>query len=170
MTAIFTIPTITPYLTLITLILPINISNMFKGTQETAPNNKEVETIIGPSVKVEGDFKGEGNVVVEGTVIGSLMTKQNLQVLERATITANVEAENAVIGGKVKGNVTVRDRLELTATAHIHGDVEAKVLSIAPGAILNGRCTVRHEEPAGHKVAEREVKGVKLMEEEKATV
>ncbi len=133
-------------------------------------NNKEIETIIGPSVKVEGDFKGEGNVIVEGTVIGSLSTKQNLQVLERAVITANVEAANAIVGGKIKGNVTVKERLELTATAHIHGDVEAQVLSIAPGAILNGRCTVRHEEPAGHKTAERETKGVKLMEEEKAAV
>ena len=132
------------------------------------PNNKEVETIIGPSVKVEGDFKGEGNVIVEGTVIGSLSTKQNLQVMERAVITANVEAANAVIGGKVKGNVIIKDRLELTATAHVHGDIEAQVLSIAPGAILNGKCVVRHEEPAGKKTAEHEIKSVKVMEEEKA--
>ena len=38
---------------------------MFKKQPES-PNFKEVETIIGRSVKVEGDFVGEGDVVVEG--------------------------------------------------------------------------------------------------------
>jgi hypothetical protein len=31
----------------------------------------EVETVVGPSVNVEGDFASEGNIVVKGTVAGS---------------------------------------------------------------------------------------------------
>ena len=39
------------------------------------------ETVIGPSVKVDGDFAGEGNVLVQGVVNGTLKTKGNLRVV-----------------------------------------------------------------------------------------
>ena len=39
---------------------------------------KEIETIIGPSVKVKGDFHGSGNIVVEGIVEGSLKSDSTL--------------------------------------------------------------------------------------------
>lgn len=100
------------------------------------------ETVIGSSVKIEGDFNGEGNVIVEGIVSGSLVTQKNLSVTATAKITANVEAENAFIAGEVQGNVSVHEKLDIAATAKIFGDVQARVLAIAPGAVLNGRCSV----------------------------
>ena len=32
----------------------------------------ETDTIIGPSVKVEGDFVTEGNIIIEGTICGTI--------------------------------------------------------------------------------------------------
>ena len=65
---------------------------------------KDAETIIGPSIKVKGNFHGEGNMVIEGIVEGSIKTNKNLLVGERAVITASIEAKEAKIGGKVNGN------------------------------------------------------------------
>ena len=119
---------------------------MFKtqgnGDSAVAPGRESAETIIGASVKIEGNFAGEGNVIVEGVVSGSLSTQKNLSVTETAKITADVEAQNAFVAGEINGNLTVHEKLDISATAKIHGDVQAKVLSIAPGAVLNGRCSV----------------------------
>lgn len=100
------------------------------------------ETIIGLSVKVDGDFMGEGNILVQGVVNGSLKTKGNLRIEKSAKVKADVEAANAVIDGKVKGNILIQDNLQVGASATIEGDIITKVLSIEPGAILNGHCSV----------------------------
>ena len=103
----------------------------------------DVETVVGPSVRVEGDFASEGNIVVKGTVCGNVKTSKMLTVENGAKIFANVKAENSVISGGIKGNVKVVDRLELTETAQICGDMECKVLSIAPGALVYGKVTMK---------------------------
>ncbi|MFH1583237.1 MAG: polymer-forming cytoskeletal protein [Candidatus Falkowbacteria bacterium] len=100
----------------------------------------EFETIIGPSVKVKGDFNGQGNIIVEGMVDGSLKTNGSLEVGKAAKITASVEAKEAKIGGQVAGNVKIKGFLEVTATAKISGDIETAGLSIERGAIFNGKC------------------------------
>lgn len=106
----------------------------------------EVETIVGPSVKVEGDFVSEGNVVIEGQVNGTVKTSKHLRVEEGAKIAANVAAESALISGEVRGNVKVNSTLELTPTAKVYGDVEAKTLIVAAGAIIHGRCIMDENE------------------------
>ncbi len=102
----------------------------------------EVETIVGPSVKVEGDFNSQGNVLIQGIVSGNVKTDKYLQVEEGAKITASVKAESSKISGEVHGNIRVKNTLELTPTARVVGDVEAKTLIISPGAILHGKCSM----------------------------
>lgn len=105
----------------------------------------EPETVIAASVKVEGDFQSQGNVLIEGVVEGSLKTERDLRVGERARIAADVFAANATIAGEIRGNLTVTERLELESTARIHGDVRTKVLVVASGATMNGRLVMGDE-------------------------
>lgn len=117
---------------------------MFKSQEEES--FKKVETIIGPSVKVKGDFNSQGNIVVEGIVEGSLKTKGNLHIGDKAKVIAEVEANDAKIGGQVNGNIKIKGYLEIMATAKIFGDIEASILSIERGAILNGKCAMATSE------------------------
>src|SRR5512147_1137698 len=104
---------------------------MFKNDRDMTSVANETETVIAPSVRVEGDFVSEGNVRIEGQVTGSISTERDLIVGEAAKITANIQARNGVIAGELHGNLRVFDRLELSSTARIHGDIQAKVLSVA---------------------------------------
>lgn len=113
---------------------------MFKSTDEK--NFKEIETIIGPSVKVKGNFSTRGNVKIEGELEGSLKTEGNLMVGKNAKIIATVAANNATVSGEIKGNVKIKGLLELDSTAKIIGDLETKEINVAKGAIINGRLAV----------------------------
>lgn len=107
----------------------------------------EIETTIGPSVKVEGTFKGEGNVVIEGEMIGTFSTTKNLTVGQNARVRADVTADNMFVSGEIHGNLHVTGRVELTASAKIYGDIETDIISVAPGAILKGKCTTgKHQD------------------------
>jgi cytoskeletal protein CcmA (bactofilin family) len=113
---------------------------MFKDNKEI--NNKDAETIIGPSIIVKGNFHGEGNMIIEGSVEGSVKTNSFLLIGKRAKITASVEANEAKIGGEVNGNVKISSYLEIASTAKIFGDIECSELSVERGAIIGGKCTV----------------------------
>ena len=111
---------------------------MFKEAPANAGN--ETETIIGPSVKVEGDLITEGNVIVEGMVCGTIKTSKNLKIGGRSKIFANISAENILVAGEIQGNVRVKEKLELTSTAKIFGDIRTNILIVAPGSSINGKC------------------------------
>lgn len=110
--------------------------------QEQGESLNKFETVIGPSVKVKGDFNGQGDIIVEGIIEGSIKTNGNLEIGKTAKITASVEAKEAKIGGHVTGNVKTKGFLEITASAKIFGDIETSGLSIERGAVLNGKCVM----------------------------
>ncbi|MEK7570143.1 MAG: polymer-forming cytoskeletal protein [Patescibacteria group bacterium] len=112
---------------------------MFKGD---AASTKQGDTVIGGAVKVEGNFVGEGNVIVEGQLQGTLKTKHNVTIGVSAKVKANVEAVDVLLAGELIGNIKATGKLILKAGAKLHGNVETSMLSVEPGAILNGKCTM----------------------------
>lgn len=100
---------------------------------------KDAETIIGSSIKVKGNFVGQGNIVIEGQLEGSIKTEANLFIGEKAKIVANIEAAEATINGEVKGNLKIQDYLAIGSSAAIFGDIMYSEISIEKGAIINGQ-------------------------------
>jgi len=125
----------------------------------------EVETVVGPSVNVEGDFASEGNIVVKGTVSGSVFTSKHLTVEMGAKIIANVRAGSATIAGEVKGNMKIKEALELVSTSRVVGDIDVKNLKVESGALLYGKITM-----PGIEVGEKSVKTKTFRKAEDAGV
>lgn len=113
---------------------------MFNKDEKNKP--VEAETIIGPSVKVRGDFNGQGDIVIEGMLEGSLKTSSGLYVGDKAKIKADIEAREGNIGGEVIGNIKLKGHLEVGPVAKITGDLEISSISISRGAIINGKITM----------------------------
>ncbi|MFH1412930.1 MAG: polymer-forming cytoskeletal protein [bacterium] len=137
---------------------------MFKKNSQGG--TKDVETIIGSSVKVEGNFSCHGNMVIDGQVKGNVKTKGFLRVGDKAIIVAGIEAANAIISGQVRGNVKVDDYLEVAKSAKIFGDIEATRLSVAEGALLNGKCTMLIKEGKQARAAKKSAEIEEDKEEE----
>ena len=103
----------------------------------------DVETIVGPSVHVEGDFSSEGNILVKGIVSGNVRTSKLFTSEKGSKVLASVKAGNSIISGAVKGNVKVDDRLELTASAQVLGDIECGILVVEAGAMIRGKVSMK---------------------------
>src|SRR3989344_2940689 len=137
------------------------MSSMFKNQE-----GDNVETIIGPSVQVEGNFVANGDIVVEGVVSGNIKTAKNLRVGQNAKIFANISANSATIAGEVQGNVRIKETLELTSTSKVFGDVKTKVLNINTGASLHGKCQAGDEKQTKWEKIEDLEKAEKALERE----
>src|SRR3989344_4449114 len=112
-------------------------------TSPHRPEHDDVETVVGPSVHVEGDFASEGNMLIKGVVSGSVRTSKLLTAEPGSKIMANVRAGSAVISGIVRGNVKVEDRLEVTSSAQIAGEVDCTILVVEAGAKIHGKVSMK---------------------------
>jgi len=112
---------------------------MFNKNESTGGNNQN-ETVIGNSVKIEGDFTAEENVLVEGEVQGNLKTNKNLVIAETAKVKADVEGQNIKVSGTVEGNITCQEKIEITASGKVFGDIKTNIIAIETGAIIKGHC------------------------------
>jgi cytoskeletal protein CcmA (bactofilin family) len=117
--------------------------------RENTEGKRDVETVIGSTVKVDGNFVGAGDVIVQGQVAGTLKTSKNLQVGPGATIKADVEAANILVAGEIRGHVTCRGKIEIAATGKVYGNVDTQSIVVAHGAVLHGKVTMAgHDAPA----------------------
>lgn len=125
---------------------------------------KDAETVIGASIKVKGNFHGQGNIIIEGTLEGSLKTDASIFIGEKAKVVASVEARDLIVNGEIKGNTKVKNYLSLGGTAKINGDIQYGVLSIEKGAIINGQLLATGE-PEKRGTEREEENENKLTEE-----
>ena len=107
---------------------------------------KDAETVIGASIKVKGNFQGQGDIVIEGALEGSLKTDANVFIGDQAKVVANIEARDAIVAGEVRGNIKARNYLAISGTAKIFGDVQYGEISVERGAAINGQLLAATEE------------------------
>ncbi|MEI8360611.1 MAG: polymer-forming cytoskeletal protein [bacterium] len=104
--------------------------------------SKESDTIIGRSVKVKGDFLGEGNLIIDGEFEGTITTLGSLFFGEKSHITAQISGGNAKILGKVNGDIKLSGSIDLGKNAEVVGNISATSISIEHGAIINGHIII----------------------------
>jgi cytoskeletal protein CcmA (bactofilin family) len=108
--------------------------------------NGPAETVVGPSVKIQGDLNSEGNIKIEGQVTGKVKTSQSVFVISGAKIVADVLAGNAIVGGEIQGNLKVSGHLILQSTARVAGDISCQILRVEDGAQFSGKCSMSDSE------------------------
>jgi len=117
-----------------------NNNNFPPGTGESLV----AETIVGHSVKIEGDLISEGDIKVDGQVTGKVKTSQNLFIGPTAKIKADVEAGNATVAGTITGNMKIGEVLAILQTGNVTGDIDCGKLAVEEGAYLSGKCTMNN--------------------------
>lgn len=116
-------------------------------SKSDAQDALSAETVVGPSVKIQGDLNSEGNIKIEGQVTGKVNTTQSVYVGQAAKIIADVMAGNAIIAGEIQGNIKVAGNLVLQGTAKIKGDIACSILRVEDGAVFSGKCSMNGVAP-----------------------
>lgn len=83
-------------------------------------------------------FKDPVNLQINGRFEGTLDTKGNLSIGDKATVKATVRGEAISIGGTVQGSVTATSHVELLSSARVEGKLISPRVIMKDGAVLNG--------------------------------
>jgi cytoskeletal protein CcmA (bactofilin family) len=117
---------------------------MFNKNSDTAKTEGGTSSInlIGAGTVVEGDIKSNGDIRIDGTVIGNIVSKAKVVVGATGAIDGNVTSQNADVSGGIKGKVTVNELLFLKSSANIQGDIITGKLVVEVGATFTGTCNM----------------------------
>ena len=82
-------------------------------------------------------FKDPVNLQINGRFEGTLYTKGNLSIGERAQVKATIHGEAVIVSGTIEGSVTA-SRVELLSSARVTGKISSPRVVMHEGAILQG--------------------------------
>ncbi len=98
----------------------------------------QADTIIGTDVKIKGNLKNKGPVLVNGIVDGEISSEESVTIGETAKVKGPVRAKSILVSGSIAGTVDASEKLEVDPTGIITGDIKAKTLIVREGATFNG--------------------------------
>jgi cytoskeletal protein CcmA (bactofilin family) len=96
------------------------------------------DTVIGQTIRIDGEILGEGALVVLGHVKGRVRLGAALNVEESGEVEAEVETTEVRVAGQITGNVVARERVELRTGGRLTGDIRSPRILIADGALFKG--------------------------------
>lgn len=102
--------------------------------------------IIGVGTQITGDVVSAGDIRIDGSINGKVLSKAKVVIGASCTVHGDIEAQNADISGNVIGKVIVSETLFLKSSANIKGDIAVNKLVVESGAEFNGNCTMRTTE------------------------
>lgn len=101
-----------------------------------------VPNIIASGTDLVGDITSDGDFRIEGSVKGKIIAKGRIVVGESGKVEGEISCNDADIRGKIVGKVEVANLTSLKESANFTGDITTKRISIEPGAVFSGNCTM----------------------------
>ena len=115
----------------------------------------QVTGFLDKGTNVTGELEFAGTLRIDGNFHGSISTGDILMIGEHAMVHADIKAGEVEIHGQVFGNIEVKRRVEISPTGRVRGDIQAPVLIMNPGAMLDGRVRMAGDRPDETTIAAR---------------
>jgi cytoskeletal protein CcmA (bactofilin family) len=95
--------------------------------------------VIGRSIQIDGDLRGEEDLRIEGDVNGTVRLHNNtLTVGSEGKIRANVFAKTVIVEGVMEGDLYGSERVSICRNATVLGNITAPRVSLEDGASFKG--------------------------------
>jgi cytoskeletal protein CcmA (bactofilin family) len=106
-------------------------------------NRTIFETIIGASIRVDGNLLLKSSLRIDGVVNGNILQEDGCEatvaIAKGAAVTGDIRAKHVIVSGSLHGNIFSSDRVELLETAFVSGDITYGALGMQVGAKLDGK-------------------------------
>ncbi|MEO1201089.1 MAG: polymer-forming cytoskeletal protein [Pseudomonadota bacterium] len=107
---------------------------------QTSPNVRTRKTsIIGPTVTIRGELSANEDLIIEGTIEGSIAHHdKNLSVGREGLVKADIDARTVEVYGRLEGDIRGQDSVKLAKTAEVTGNIRCTRIIMEDGAQFIG--------------------------------
>ncbi|GEM79063.1 bactofilin family protein [Vibrio superstes] len=107
------------------------------GSNNSKPSKQSATTLIAKGCHVEGQFKLESDMHVDGTVVGQVSVEQTLIVSQSGRVTGDIFAGKVIVNGIIDGSCHANS-IEILENGQVKGTIYTDDLSIERGGKFNG--------------------------------
>jgi cytoskeletal protein CcmA (bactofilin family) len=134
-----------------------------RAHEPRAPEARPVEvrveapraSVLGPTLRFRGELSAQEDLVIQGSVEGSITHTQSLTIGTDGSMKGDIRARTIIIDGKVEGDLYATESVSIRATAKVKGNVFAPRVGITEGAFFQGQVEMQ---PSGAAVQEHSTK------------
>ena len=119
--------------------MKLKMAKQINNTNETS--NQSIN-IINEGTIIKGDVIANGDMRIDGELLGNINAKGRLVIGPNGKVDGEINCSNIEVSGYVKGKINVSEMLTMKASAKIHGDLVAGKLSVEPGSLFTGTCSM----------------------------
>ena len=106
--------------------------------RSSAPSSRDA-AVIGPSIHIDGDVRGEEDLLIEGEVSGTVQLKNNsLTIGPQGKVRADVYAHSIYVDGYLEGDLFGSERVNVRKSATVKGNITSPRVSLEDGAKFKG--------------------------------
>src|SRR5687767_15078304 len=108
--------------------------------ERTAPvRSSNDRATIGRSITINGEVKGDEDLLIQGRVDGSVTLKEHaVTVGPEGEVKADIGARVITVEGKVEGNLSAQEQVILRNSARVQGNITAPRVVLEDGARFRG--------------------------------
>ena len=95
--------------------------------------------MIGPSIKIKGEVTGDEDLLIQGSVEGTVDLSQNeVTVGQTGQVAADITAKTIRIDGAVTGDINGNENVVISKSGNVRGNIVAPRVTLEDGAIFKG--------------------------------
>ena len=129
---------------------------MAKQTVKPVSENvNQAINIISEGTKIKGDVISNGDIRIDGELVGNISVKGRLVVGPNGKINGDINGHNVEVSGYIKGKATASELLNMKSTSRIEGEIVVGKLSVEPGSVFSGTCTMGGINPVNETEKEK---------------
>ena len=122
-----------------------------RSPEVRAPEVASRASVLGSTLRFRGELSAQEDLIVQGSVDGSITHTQSLTIGTEGSMKGNIRARIIVIDGKVEGDLYATESVTIRASAKVKGNVFAPRVAITEGAFFQGQIEMQ---PSGAAVQE----------------
>ena len=114
----------------------LDLKSFTKDSNQMKRNEK---SIISENIAIEGDIRGHGNLVIEGSVKGNIeLEDYNFAIGPNGSVEGKIRAQDISISGQMLGNIEAQGNVDISHSANFQGEIHARAIAVENGADFNG--------------------------------
>jgi cytoskeletal protein CcmA (bactofilin family) len=114
-----------------------------RAFENRAPAAAAKACVLGPTVRFRGELTASEDLILHGSVEGSITHEQCLTIGPEGSVKGDIRARVIVVDGRIDGDLYATESVNIRATGKVRGNVCAPSVGILEGAFFEGQIDMR---------------------------